>query len=173
MSFSVREKESVVATMPRSRGAEIENATGLFVVFLKDAEVCGLADIAINFLCMPYELVGVVKRIYIFGKTKFVPIHRVLPSDKQATEHLESVSEPPHNTALGGIIHHMSEKRLREQLRDLARLRHLGIRTEVTYWELDQRRERKSHKQIRRGALSQVERFIFFHEIQHRVTLIH
>src|SRR5436190_10434681 len=45
-----------------------------------------------------------------------------------ATEHPKSVSEPPHNTALGGIIHHMSEKRLREQLRDLARLRHLGIR---------------------------------------------
>jgi len=93
--------------------------------------------------------------------------------NREAIQHLKSVSEPPHNTALGGIIHHMPEKRLREQLRDLARLRHLGIRTEVTYWELDQpARENRTNKSDG-GSLSQVERFILFHEMQHRVTLIH
>src|SRR2546425_11381397 len=42
----------------------------------------------------------------------------------------------------------MAEKKLREQLRDVARLRHLGLRTEETYWNW-------------------IKRFIFFHQKQH------
>src|SRR2546425_13300810 len=42
----------------------------------------------------------------------------------------------------------MVEKKLREQLRDVARLRHLGLRTEETYWNW-------------------IKRFIFFHQKQH------
>jgi integron integrase len=45
-------------------------------------------------------------------------------------------------------MHHMPDKRLREQLRDVARLRHLGLRTEETYWNW-------------------IKRFIFFHQKQH------
>jgi len=43
---------------------------------------------------------------------------------------------------------HMAEKKLREQLRDVARLRHLGLRTEETYWNW-------------------MKRFIHFHQKQH------
>jgi site-specific recombinase XerD len=46
----------------------------------------------------------------------------------------------------------MPEKKLREQVRDVARLRHLGIRTEDTYWNW-------------------IKRFILFHEKQHPRTL--
>jgi len=42
----------------------------------------------------------------------------------------------------------MAEKKLREQVRDLARLRHLGLRTEETYWNW-------------------IKRFILFHQKQH------
>jgi len=42
----------------------------------------------------------------------------------------------------------MAEKKLREQLRDVARLRHLGLRTEETYWNWS-------------------KRFILFHQKQH------
>ena len=45
-------------------------------------------------------------------------------------------------------MHLMAEKKLREQVRDLARLRHLGLRTEETYW-------------------GWIKRFIFFHQKQH------
>jgi integron integrase len=46
------------------------------------------------------------------------------------------------------MIHHMAEKKLREQLRDVARLRHLGLRTEKTYWNW-------------------MKRFILFHQQRH------
>jgi integron integrase len=42
----------------------------------------------------------------------------------------------------------MAEKRLRDQLRDVARLRHLGLRTEETYWNW-------------------IKRFIVFHQKRH------
>ena len=42
----------------------------------------------------------------------------------------------------------MAEKKLREQLRDVARLRHLGLRTEDTYWNW-------------------IKRFILFHQKRH------
>lgn len=42
----------------------------------------------------------------------------------------------------------MAEKKLREQVRDVARLRHLGLRTEQTYWNW-------------------IGRFILFHQKQH------
>jgi integron integrase len=42
----------------------------------------------------------------------------------------------------------MPEKKLRDQLRDVARLRHLGLRTEETYWNW-------------------IKRFILFHQKQH------
>lgn len=42
----------------------------------------------------------------------------------------------------------MAEKKLREQMRDIARLRHLGLRTEETYWNW-------------------IKRFILFHRKQH------
>jgi len=45
-------------------------------------------------------------------------------------------------------MRHMAEKKLREQLRDVARLRHLGIRTEDTYWNW-------------------IKRFILFHQKRH------
>ena len=45
-------------------------------------------------------------------------------------------------------MHHMPDKKLRDQLRDVARLRHLGLRTEETYWNW-------------------IKRFIFFHQKQH------
>jgi integrase len=46
----------------------------------------------------------------------------------------------------------MPEKRLREQVRDVARLRHLGLRTEETYWNW-------------------IKRYILFHEKQHPRSL--
>jgi hypothetical protein len=42
----------------------------------------------------------------------------------------------------------MAENRLRDQLRDVARLRHLGLRTEETYWNW-------------------IKRFIVFHQKRH------
>ena len=45
-------------------------------------------------------------------------------------------------------MHHMPDKKLREQLRDAARLRHLGLRTEETYWNW-------------------IKRFVVFHQKQH------
>ena len=45
-------------------------------------------------------------------------------------------------------MHHMPEKRLRDQVRDLARLRHLSLRTEEAYWNW-------------------IKRFILFHHKRH------
>jgi integron integrase len=45
-------------------------------------------------------------------------------------------------------MHRMPEKKLREQMQDVARLRHLGLRTEETYWNW-------------------IKRFILFHQKQH------
>lgn len=45
-------------------------------------------------------------------------------------------------------MHHMPEKRLRDQVRNLARLRHLSLRTEEAYWNW-------------------IKRFILFHQKRH------
>ena len=45
-------------------------------------------------------------------------------------------------------MHHMPENKIRDQVRDLARLRHLSLRTEEAYWNW-------------------IRRFILFHQKRH------
>ncbi len=70
------------------------------------------------------------------------------PPRSGLVQHTKYISEVLNNTAGGGIIHHMAEKKLRDQVRDVARLRHLGLRTEEAYWNW-------------------IKRFILFHKKPH------